>query len=120
MPSHSEDLCSLLNTDELSQWNFICFCIEKNYERELSQRVAPLRADALCAEAEHRFDLAALLSGLAKQIAEELEREKNASVTLEFQGFLSKLRDRERAEAIEHLQVELLGMNPISNDTEEL
>ena len=56
MPSHYEDLCSHLNADELSEWNFICFCIDKNYSREVSLRVNPLRSDALCADFEHRFD----------------------------------------------------------------
>ena len=120
MPSHYEDLCSHLNADELSEWNFICFCIDKNYSREVSLRVNPLRSDALCADFEHRFDLAALLRDLALQIAANLEREKNAAVTAEFQGFLAKLRDRERAEAIERLQNELLRLDCSNDEQDEM
>ncbi|MEL7085848.1 MAG: hypothetical protein AAF268_10270 [Cyanobacteria bacterium P01_A01_bin.3] len=118
MPSHYEDLCSHLNADELTEWNFICFCIEKNYSREVSLRVNPLRSDALCADFEHRFDLAALLRDLAQQIATTLEREKSATVTTEFQGFLAKLRDRERAEAIERLQAELLHLECLNDEVD--
>ena len=118
MPSHYEDLCRHLNADELSEWNFIYSCIEKNYSREVSLRVNPLRSDALCADFEHRFDLAALLRDLGLQIAATLEREKGVAVTTEFQDFLAKLRDRERAEAIEHLQDKLLHLDCSNNEAD--
>ena len=118
MPSHYEELCRHLSADELSEWDLIHSCIEKNYSREVSLRVGPLRSDALCADFEHRFDLAALLRDLGLQIAAVLEREKSATVTTELQDFLAKLRDRERAEAIEHLQDELLHLDGPNNESD--
>ena len=108
MSSPYEDLCSHLNADELGQWNLICFCIEKNYDREISLRVNPLRTDALCADLEHRFDLAALLRDIAQQVSSVLESKKNETLATEFHGFLATLRDLERVETIQRLQDEIL------------
>lgn len=100
----NEDMPELLTPDELDIWNFILFCIEENYKREVNSRVLPLYSDALHADGDRGFELAALLRDIADRIVEQLQQEKSDKIDAEMEGFLVTLRDRERGETIERLQ----------------
>ena len=103
-----EDIRKHLTFDELSQWDLIRFCIERNHEREVTHRVLPLHSQAQQAETEKRLDLAKMLMAIANQILTSLEQEKSDVLAAELEGFLATLRDRERVRTIEHLQKEIL------------
>ena len=62
--------------DELDRWDFICFCIAKNYRRAVDSRVHPLYVDAIAADLAGRDELATMLRDIAGQISLQLQREK--------------------------------------------